>query len=265
MLKKLSVLVMLVLLLVLSGCAGSGKTAAPAAKKPEPAPKKTETVQLLAGTKYATPAYIYTSPNPGPAVMVVGGIHGNEPAGAKAAQKFCDAQLLKGTLIVIPRANETALQQDIRTLPETGDLNRSYPGKEKGTPAEQLTFGIVKLMKQYKVAMVLDLHEGYAFNYENKKSVGESILPGKDDQSMLLAMDAMEDINKTIKEPKKQFTILGNPIKGSTAWYANTVLKVPAFTIETSNKQPLEDRTNFSFRIAGFIIARGEGIIAAPK
>ncbi len=272
MFKKILCFLSLLALVLAAGCgakdgAGSQTAAKPEAKpaglSQEAAPQKTTTViKLMDGTKYATPAYIYKSAKPGPAVLVVGGVHGNEPAGALAAKKFCDVPLLKGTLIVVPRANETALQEKIRTLPETGDLNRAYPGKEKGTPAEQLTYGIVKLMKENQVAMVLDLHEGYAFNYENHKSVGESILPGTDDKSTFLAMDAIEFINKQITEPKKKFNVLANPVKGSTAWYANTVLKVPAFTIETSDKQPLEDRTNFSFTIAKFIIANGTGIIA---
>jgi len=263
MIKKCLYITLLLLVLILSGCAnGTKKTAVTAEKTlPEPVPQKVTTVQLMKDTPYATPAFIYESANPGPAVMVVGGVHGNEPAGAQAAKKFCDVKLIKGTLIVIPRANETALQANIRTLPEVGDLNRAYPGKASGTPSQQLTYGIVQLMKQYKVAMVLDLHEGYAFNAENQKSLGESILPGKDDVSSLLAMDAMEYVNKDITEDKKKFNVLANPIAGSTAYYANTILKVPAFTIETSDKQPIEDRVKYSFTIAKFLVA-STGIIA---
>ena len=160
MIKKCLYITFLLLVLILSGCAnGTKKTAVTAEKTlPEPVPQKVTTVQLMKDTPYATPAFIYESANPGPAVMVVGGVHGNEPAGAQAAKKFCDVKLIKGTLIVIPRANETALQANIRTLPEVGDLNRAYPGKASGTPSQQLTYGIVQLMKQYKVAMVLDLH-----------------------------------------------------------------------------------------------------------
>ena len=208
--KKILCLLVLLAVLITAGCSVNGGAGAKPAAKPEANPaasqeaasqKTTTVVRLMDGTKYATPAYIYKTATPGPAVLVVGGVHGNEPAGALAAKKFCDVPLLKGTLIVVSRANETALQENVRTLPETGDLNRSYPGKEHGTPAEQLTYGIVKLMKENKVDMVLDLHEGYAFNYENHKSVGESILPGTDDKSTFLAMDAVEFINKQITDP----------------------------------------------------------------
>lgn len=217
-------------------------------------------VPLVPNTPYTTKAYVYESSSPGPAVMVVGGVHGNEPAGALAAQKFCEIPVVKGILVVIPRTNVTALEANVRTLPEVGDINRAYPGDETGTYAEQISFAIVQLMKQYKVNMVIDLHEGYAFNAVDPKSVGETILPGKDDTSVLLAMDAMEEVNQKIKEPYKRFSVLANPVVGSTAYYANSYLKVPAFTVETSSKQALEDRVEYSFQIAKFLIA-SQGVI----
>ena len=221
---------------------------------------KTTVIELVPGTAYMTKAYIYESVNVGPTVMIVGGIHGNEPAGSLAASKFMNTPIRKGRLIVIPRANNLALDANIRTLPEIEDLNRAYPGKIDGTPAQRITYEIVALMKQYQVAMVLDLHEGYAFNAVDPKSVGETILPGTDDTSVLLAMDAVESINQKITEEKKKFSVLANPIAGSTAYYANTVLKVPAFTVETSSDQPLEDRVNFSFEIAKSILA-SQGVV----
>jgi len=217
-------------------------------------------VELVPGTPYMTKAYIYESANAGPTVMVVGGIHGNEPAGSLAALRFLEIPVRKGKMIVIPKANTLALDADIRTLPEIEDLNRAYPGKIDGTPAQRITYDIVALMKKYQVAMVLDLHEGYAFNAVDPKSVGETVLPGTDDVSVLLAMDAVEHINKQITEAKKKFSVLANPIAGSTAHYANTVLKVPAFTVETSGDQPLEDRVHFSFEITKFILS-SQGVI----
>lgn len=213
------------------------------------------TDQLLQGTPYSTTVCILESENPGPAIMIVGGVHGNETAGFLAAQKFCEVSLKKGTLIIIPRANALAIEKNARTLSEIGDLNRAYPGRSDGTPAERIAFEIVQLMKKYNVAMVLDLHEGYAFNAQNSKSVGETILPGKDDKSILLAMEAVEFINSRITEPQKKFSVLANPIAGSTSYYANSGLNKVAFTIETSSKQPLDDRVNYSFQIASFLLA----------
>jgi len=256
------------IIIVYTGCgtlvnqsSSSIRQDSPTAQVSQPqAEVKKSVVDLVPGTAYMTQAYIYESANEGPTVMVVGGIHGNEPAGSLAAIKFMEIPVLKGKMIVIPKANTLALDANTRTLPEIEDLNRAYPGGIDGTPAQRITYDIVELMKKYQVGMVLDLHEGYAFNAVDPKSVGETILPGTDDTSVLLAMDAVENINKQITEDKKKFSVLANPIAGSTAHYANTVLKVPAFTVETCGDQPLADRVHFSFEIAKFLVS-SQGVI----
>lgn len=261
--KVLSFLLLVLLLLTITGCAKNfqdTKAQGICNNQLNAAVTNMRVIPILQGTPYVTNAYVYESSKPGPAVMIVGGVHGNEPAGSLAAQKFCEIPVLKGTVIVVPRANATALAANVRTLPEVGDINRAYPGKQDGTQAEKISFAIVQLMKQYKVSMVVDLHEGYAFNALDSKSVGETILPGKDDTSVLLAMDAVEAINQKIKEPYKRFSVLANPIVGSTAHYANSYLKVPAFTVETSDKQALDDRVEYSFQIAKFLIS-SQGVI----
>ncbi len=42
---------------------------------------------------------------------------------------------------------------------EARNLNRVYPGKEDGTPTQQLAYGIMELIRREKVDLSLDLHE----------------------------------------------------------------------------------------------------------
>jgi predicted deacylase len=42
---------------------------------------------------------------PGPTLMLIGGIQGNEPGGFFSADLYADMSLEKGNLIVVPRAN----------------------------------------------------------------------------------------------------------------------------------------------------------------
>jgi hypothetical protein len=42
---------------------------------------------------------------------------------------------------------------------ETRNLNRAYPGRSDGTLTEQVAYAIVKLIKQEKIALAIDLHE----------------------------------------------------------------------------------------------------------
>lgn len=222
---------------------------------------KQTVLQLLAGAEYETEAYIYEANAQGPAVMVVGGIHGNEPAGAMAAEMVKKVALQKGTLIVVPRANKLALKKNVRTLPEITDINRAYPGRPDGNPAERIAFAISSLMQKYQVSMVVDLHEGRNFHYFDKTSVGQTVIHGFDDKSAFLALDSINLINQQLPEKHKKFTFLSSPTRGSTAYYASTELNIPAFTIETSVKQPIDHRVNQHVTIVKFLLA-SEGLIS---
>ena len=77
----------------------------------------------------------YDSELPGPVVLVTGGMHGDEPAGALAARQIADWTVSNGVLVVLPRCNEPALAVRKRRIPElegsVGDLNRHFPPIDK--------------------------------------------------------------------------------------------------------------------------------------
>ena len=133
----------------------------------------TTTNILLPGTRFATPCYAMDSGNPGPTVMIVGGVHGNETAGALAAEGIRQWPILKGKLIVIPRANVPGLEANKRLIPGLGtnlsNLNRNYPGA--GQPDNEargeLAQTIWKIANDEKPDWVLDLHEGFDFHQLN--------------------------------------------------------------------------------------------------
>ena len=64
---------------------------------------------LAKGTKWETPFYSRDSGKPGPSIVLTGGIHGNEPAGAGAAEQIRHWPLKRGRLIVVPRVNRPGL------------------------------------------------------------------------------------------------------------------------------------------------------------
>lgn len=66
---------------------------------------RTETwFEIAAGTEYATEAFVIDSGDAGPTVLIIGGMHGNEPAGAAAAAQIRHWPIVAGRLVVIPRA-----------------------------------------------------------------------------------------------------------------------------------------------------------------
>jgi predicted deacylase len=212
---------------------------------------------LMPGTVYKTAAYIRkVAENPLPVVLVVGGIHGSEPAGAAAAEKMRATRIKAGTLIVVPRANNLALKANRRTLPEIEDINRAYPGRKNGTPAERIAFEITGLFRRYKVSMVIDMHEARDFAYIDKTSLGQSILPAVNPQSRALAKKAIAYINATLQKPQEKFVVKrSGPVAGSTAFAAGSLFNAAAFTVETSKRQPLKERVRQHLAIAEFLLA----------
>ena len=60
---------------------------------------------IAVGTEWETPYYRIETGKPGPTVMIVGGVHGNEPGGWQAAEQIASWELSRGSLLVVPRAN----------------------------------------------------------------------------------------------------------------------------------------------------------------
>lgn len=197
---------------------------------------------LAAGTRFATPYYDNDSGRSGPTVVVVGGMHGNEPAGFMAARQLTGLTPSRGRLIVIPEANKLGVQAGTRNGSHPGDLNRDFPRSKSGSADSVLAKSIWALMQSVRPDYLFDLHEGYDFHKINQSSVGQSLIyyPTGDAAAMAKAMQSA--VNKGISNPRHHFSLLKYPVKGSLARAAGIVLGTKAMILETSRKQPLERR-----------------------
>ena len=77
----------------------------------------------------------------GPVVFVTAALHGDEVNGTGAVRQLIqdeDFQLLKGAVILVPVLNLLAFDRHTRYLPDRRDLNRSFPGSEKGSLASRM-------------------------------------------------------------------------------------------------------------------------------
>lgn len=157
---------------------GRASTPSPAVPEPQPTPYPagTEERALLTGTRWETPLSIRHSGALGPAVLFLGGVHGNEPGGWLAAGDIASVQPRVGSLLVLPRANHLAMADFVRTHGELGDLNRLYPGNPASElPMERLAAEIVAVAREFRVDVVFDLHESWAF-YSTRTQAGTAFL-----------------------------------------------------------------------------------------
>ncbi|MGH2608450.1 MAG: hypothetical protein ACRDHF_05115, partial [Tepidiformaceae bacterium] len=138
---------------------------------PTPAPQGREERTLLPGSPWETPLHIASSGVSGPVLLVLGGVHGNEPGGWGAAEGIAAWEPARGRLLTIPHANREAIALFARTTDQLGDLNRLYPGKpDSEFPMERMAAEIVAMAKEYRAEIALDLHESWAFYAERTQS-----------------------------------------------------------------------------------------------
>jgi predicted deacylase/glutamine amidotransferase-like uncharacterized protein len=202
---------------------------------------------LLSGTRFATPCYVQESGVPGPTIFIVGGVHGNEPAGANAAEVIRHWPLLKGKMVVIPRANVPGLAANKRLIPNLhtnlNNLNRNYPraGKDEGPRGEPAT-AIWNLALKFKPDWLLDLHEGFDFHQVNENSVGSSVICYPNPKARAAADAMLARVNSEISVESLKFVRRDMPIDGSLARAAGEHLHIPSMTLETTSRQPMEKR-----------------------
>jgi len=210
----------------------------------------TRTVETVAeGTRFETPCYVQETGVEGPTVMIVAGIHGDEPAGVAAAEQIRHWPMTRGKMVVIPRANVPALEAGSRTTPEVEEplrnLNRNFQKAGQSEPARGVAAGAIwKVVEKYQPDWLVDLHEGADFHQVNSESVGSSVIAARRPEMNRAADVALEAVNATIEDEKKRFVRLGPPADGSLARAAAEHLSARAMILETTQKsQRLSKRT----------------------
>ncbi len=194
----------------------------------------------------STDIYIIDSGRPGPVVMITGGVHGNETAGYKAANKYTGLKIKKGKLLVLPEANKNAVEINRRTAEGGSDLNRSFPQTRSESADSILARSIYKIVKDYDVDWLMDMHEGADY-YKNTKtdSVGQTLIYYPSQEMTPMAKSIVNTVNKSIlKSYYYKFSLLKYPAKGSLARSSAQFLGVNGFIFETSQKQTLSTRIN---------------------
>lgn len=197
---------------------------------------------------------IIDSGNPGPVLLMIGGTHGNEPAGTIGLEKFISANvhLTRGKIIIVPRVNKIGLELGLRYgfngfVPI--DYNRNYPTslqKSFSNSNSNINSQIINLVN--KSDFILDIHEGWGWNIVNPESLSSGIYPSDTIESKSIGLTIVKRINQTIIDNKKKFTFSAKheEIDGTLGVYCkNTNKNYLLVEITGQNDiQPIELRVN---------------------
>ena len=202
---------------------------------------------------------VYDSGIPGKNILLLGGTHGNEPAGRymllilqRLLQKGYH-RLKSGKITIIHNVNPCGYYFNNRyynTIVGKLDINRLY-GKK---------FPINKKIENLVVNndIILDFHEGRGYIRRDKKSIGSSITCLK--IPLKYQKELINKINSSITEPYKKWSINERKMEiiNSLRDYANEKNKA-YMLIETSgqnNIQPLDIRVSQNITIITYILKK---------
>lgn len=125
-------------------------------------------VTLYTNTPVTLPVRVVRGKKPGPTMFVSAALHGDEIIGVEIIRRLLLMPAIKrlsGTLLAVPIVNTLAFLHQSRYLPDRRDLNRSFPGSEKGSLAARLANLFLKEIVG-RCDYGIDLHTG-AINRPN--------------------------------------------------------------------------------------------------
>lgn len=189
---------------------------------------------LPSGTRVAIQMEVFRSDRPGPHVLIIGGVHGDEVNGVEIVRRTLEknifGNLLCGSVIAVPLLNVHGFINFSRDVPDGKDVNRSFPGTLAGSLASRVARIITKNVFP-QIDIIIDCHSGgqTRYNYPQIR------ITRGDEQSFELA--------KAFNAP---FIIHKPALRGSLRK-----------TAKLSNKLCLIYEGGEALRLDGFSISRG--------
>lgn len=123
--------------------------------------------QQVTGLNSALALEVFHGAKHGPCVFVSGAIHGDEIIGTAVIQRLLERlspRMLAGTIIFAPAVNIYGFVAHSRYLPDRRDLNRSFPGAERGSLAAQLAHCFLTQVID-RCALGIDIHSAAVHRY----------------------------------------------------------------------------------------------------
>jgi predicted deacylase len=123
---------------------------------------------LPSGNRIYIKGHIYRSLNPGPVMLALGGVHGDEINGIEIVRRAVEEEFFKnlqqGSVIAIPLLNIYGFINYSRDVPDGKDVNRSFPGSLDGSLAARVAFIVTKKILPL-ADFIIDFHTGGRNHY----------------------------------------------------------------------------------------------------
>lgn len=118
--------------------------------------------QLPTRTQIDIPVTVFNAKEPGPTLLLMAGLHGDEINGIEILRRIFDAKLHRvdaGQVIIIPILNIYGFLNFSRDVPDGKDVNRSFPGSENGSLAANVANMLMKNVID-QIDYGVDFHTG---------------------------------------------------------------------------------------------------------
>lgn len=169
---------------------------------------------LSTHTQLTMPIQVMSGAKEGPVLFVSAAIHGDEINGVEIIYRLLkqlDVKDLTGTLIAVPIVNVHGFMQHTRYLPDRRDLNRAFPGKEKGSMTSRLAHLFMTEVVE-KCTHGIDLHTGS--NHRTNLPQIRASFTNKETKKLAKAFGAPVVIESSLREGSLRHAVetLGIPV-----------------------------------------------------
>jgi len=196
------------------------------------------------GEVWETTYYVVDSGIEGPTVMVVAGLHGDEPAALLAGQELIEEvqAITRGKVILVPEANAEAIEARKRAV--DADLNRVFPIEavrgESPSPKAPAAAAVWSLVEEHRPDWLIDLHD------ESSDVTGQTVIFHEAHEESAWAAEALANqLNATLAESDTPFRTASGPPSGSLARAASELFDVRTLTLETHRRHSLSARAGW--------------------
>lgn len=235
------------------------------------------------GTQYPLTVIQIQGEQPGPTVMVQGGIQGDEICGSVTAQLLAGCRVLKGNLIVVPRANLPSIHLARRQI--NVDMNRRFD-RDYNRFYEDRVARVIRHLLAGCDGFV-HLHEGSGFysprpvdGLRGPNRYGQSIIVDSENHAGVdlgqLVRGVLAELNPGIEPERYRLELFNTQtfdpqtrypeMRKSLTYYALSVLHIPAMAVEVSkNIRDLGWKVRTQMAATRIILARLGVEVALPE